>query len=1450
MAEQPPLSRFYVIGYSANDRSFPILAQVLDPRVAGYRVPEDLSACPDKRYPNHVFTGAQPLSGDERVRHTWEILPSPYVPFTRYDDDLGPVQGRRRFVVNSGQEASLERDKKVSYEAREGSAIVSSEIEETWDAGSTDPDLESPFPIKDRDFYDPSRGPVQERRQLVSTTGNEIATLENKDGVITQTSYEAYNEFLSFKVVQTYSVDGPQLVGKATDNDGQLITVTTQRKGADNYTPPSPTATRTVEVNREDAESLVERIVDTPEVFKANTFSVERPDPIPQKFRVAVPIQSSQEIVEGDADPNVSLDEGELSKSEEQRNKFIKRVSSTSRDQAVLPQTLTGKSTNNERQEVVVTETLQLGNTDETPTATTTVESEALGDGNYVITKTEVDEVFSAITLSKERPDPVPAKFRTAIPSLTRQENLEGEAEEPALVAGEIVKSEQQVNKFVKRISTTARDANQLPKSLTQKLTTNEGLLATVTETLQTGDTTAIPTSKRTVESEALGDGTYVVRVTESPEVFSAKTFRAEKADLTPQKFRAKQSDLTTEENVEGTAAQPTLGEDQFLKSEQQINEFVKRVVTNNRTTELNTNLNEFVITPEGQLATRTTTLSKSPQTITPSATVVDANVEELGDGRTVKTEIKVDKVFDGKQESLEKPEVIPPEFRASLQNKTISEVKVGESSSITSLSKGELSKTIQRLTEHKIRETKVTRPSSNYDPLTGQLVDNDQIKVTRTRTVAQTNQTITPSAKVSGTVEALGDGYTLKTEDTKDLVFDAKQETLSQSVQIPPKFFNNKATETSVIEEGTEAVPQAIGTDGFGVVRSSAQRVNAFTLRKTKTEQSGITSLTEKQLNNSGQEVTVQSSITGSPTITTGPTIEFSRSQSIGGGKFVTETGRVNKVFAGKTLSIEKPETIPAKFRVEIPNKTEETTEEGNVSDAIDLGPDELSKSEQEIRDGVIRTRTTTRSAVPLASLVQRTTTNEKQLATITESLQDGDTSTAPSATVNIQSEAIGDGKYIVTETSVPRLFGNVINTVERVDVVPTKFKADLPTTVEERNLAKVIEYAPQLGQNEIFKSEQQINEFVTRELTRSRKNETLERTAEGQVYVSELNGGLANVIEHLGSNPTITPSKNTVSAEKEYLGDGLYLTREVLLDEIITLSGQNYDDTFDISIPFTREIIDAGELAIDESAHIEPRNSLHSIKTVIDKNAFTEVLKGYHVQSGDVQNISLPDVLKSVSVKIYNEESGSNDIAEGSGNSASASASIGIDCSSVIDTNIRNGYSGPAKSVRHIFFLPEDDSGYDAILAKTGALTWPVMRPKQEKIEVTTVSEQRSARVALSLPNNVSRSKGGGKRTSRSVVNIPPTLHEQITVNSSDPQGSPTASTSVSVSGPSGASASENLIVNSSFKIIPPSLAATDPSSFPSGLYLYSVNASPYRYGFLRVEAIVVEVTADMTS
>jgi hypothetical protein len=604
MAEQPPLNRSYVISYAANDRDFPTIGLRADPRVAGYRVPEDLSPHPDsKRYPNHVFTGSQPSNGDERVTHVYEILPAPYVPFTRYDDDLGPIQGRRRSVKNEGQQTSLTADKRVTYEAREGSAIVYTEIEEAWSI-ETDDDGNSLFPIRDRDFYDASRGAVQERRQLLVPTGEEEGTLENVNGVITQISYEPYNEFLSVKITQTYKVDGPLLIGRATDEARQLATVTTQRKGADGYIPPSPTATKTVEVSREDAESLIERVVEVPEVFGAETYRKTREDITPQKFKAAQEDEVFEQTVEGIVDPNIVLGAGEFVKSEEQINKFTKRVATTSRS------------------------------------------------------------ITSAVTLS-------------------------------------------------------------------EKVLTPQGQIGARLLRLQFGDQnfdSELLQAGRLIDGsvEALGDERTILSQTVVPSVFSGKTIQKTRTDLTPEKFKAKQEDTTTEETIAGTINPAiTLGVGEFRKSEEQVTEFVKRISTTNRDTSATETLSESLITAQGQIATRTLNLvtvnPDNPPFLTPDEKTIDASIEALGDGRVVITNTRVGELFDGKSLSASKPDVIPEQFRASVPAETTEETIAQTSVSMPSLDPNDLEKSEQRVSEFTVRKSTTTRDNGTLPTLKGQ---------------------------------------------------------------------------------------------------------------------------------------------------------------------------------------------------------------------------------------------------------------------------------------------------------------------------------------------------------------------------------------------------------------------------------------------------------------------------------------------------------------------------------------------------------------------------------------------------------------------------------------------------------------------------------------------------------------------------------------------------------
>lgn len=140
------------------------------------------------------------------VVRIYEVLPGPWLPFTRYDLLIGPIQGRRRAVLAAaGQVATLTATAKTTYEAREGSSIVSWQIEETNTTGAGT--AENPvFPTTTRDYHDPQKGAVQETTQTVVRTGAEVGSSTVAGGVLTDIRYEPINEFLLRKIIETWAV--------------------------------------------------------------------------------------------------------------------------------------------------------------------------------------------------------------------------------------------------------------------------------------------------------------------------------------------------------------------------------------------------------------------------------------------------------------------------------------------------------------------------------------------------------------------------------------------------------------------------------------------------------------------------------------------------------------------------------------------------------------------------------------------------------------------------------------------------------------------------------------------------------------------------------------------------------------------------------------------------------------------------------------------------------------------------------------------------------------------------------------------------------------------------------------------------------------------------------------------------------------------------------------------
>lgn len=387
-----------------------------------------------------------------------------------------------------------------------------------------------------------------------------------------------------------------------------------------------------------EAHSYVEEAV----LDEVLTLSIEKQDPLPPKFRVLSPTTTTDELAEGSVEtPTLTGDQ--LAATEDQLNTNLKRKRTVSRSSANNTTSLSGKQVTNDLQVANVVETIVPDGTTITTSALTVDGSvESLGNGQSVQRVITAPELFTAKSFSAQRPDPVPEKFRVLSPTKSTEESIAGTAEMPTLVTGDLEATEQQVNVHVKRKRKTSRDVTSLPKTLSQRSTNNVKQLVTVQETLQTGDTTTTPSATVDVESQALGDGTYVVRTESVDNIFQAQSYSAQKRDNIPEKFQADKEITTQSINKVGTASAPVLAAGDLERSNEQINQFVYREQITKR------NLPQTISMPtverayvEGSVVTVDEKLSNNAK-IETGLNVSESVATPIGDGNFIVQTVKV----------------------------------------------------------------------------------------------------------------------------------------------------------------------------------------------------------------------------------------------------------------------------------------------------------------------------------------------------------------------------------------------------------------------------------------------------------------------------------------------------------------------------------------------------------------------------------------------------------------------------------------------------------------------------------------------------------------------------------------------------------------------------------------------------------------------------------------
>lgn len=149
-----------------------------------------------------------PLSHEfVRVLRTYEVLPGPLLPFTRWSDLLGPIQGTRRAVVNTSQAPTLTATAKTTYEARNDSGYVSWQLIETSSNGTGGAGNPA-YPIFTEDIHDNDKGEVQRVTQVVVATGSEVSSSTIVGGVVTHIDYLKIDgdAFHLIKLIETWAV--------------------------------------------------------------------------------------------------------------------------------------------------------------------------------------------------------------------------------------------------------------------------------------------------------------------------------------------------------------------------------------------------------------------------------------------------------------------------------------------------------------------------------------------------------------------------------------------------------------------------------------------------------------------------------------------------------------------------------------------------------------------------------------------------------------------------------------------------------------------------------------------------------------------------------------------------------------------------------------------------------------------------------------------------------------------------------------------------------------------------------------------------------------------------------------------------------------------------------------------------------------------------------------------
>lgn len=473
-----------------------------------------------------------------------------------------------------------------------------------------------------------------------------------------------------------------------------------------------------------------------------------------------------------------------------------------------------------------------------------------------------------------------------------------------------------------------------------------------------------------------------------------------------------------------------------------------------------------------------------------------------------------------------------------------------------------------------------------------------------------------------------------------------------------------------------------------------------------------------------------------------------------------------------------------------------------------------------------------------------------------------------------------LGNGWLDQTVVQAPELFPELVSGIEAADVFPEIFKAVFPLFTHSELEDGDIDDPPTLLTDELSRVEKQETIWHKRVQTSKRTIPVPQtKTALRRFGGEQFGGEVTEMVAFLNSTePPVEVGLDVVSSDVRDLGNGKFVRQTEKLDvatEWPELEGQEYDESLDVVVPYIEQTILQGTEIGTPGTDIKPSDKFHAKKRTIDSTAAATVLDAYVMSYPSTVGVTMPDKLVGLSSQVQfqtgdgaDSETGDYTLTGTGGHSVSlelrADATASATAIPEVFADIKQFYAPNVDCTHYIFFLPNPVDSAD-VLTKIGTIVspaaisaWPKFNPQvltilivgaNSALKVNAVSKGSYSEDAGA--STTSSTTGGGTGYSRSKgltlrrMQISPTIHGALTVTGTttdDIDLNADADAEAVGLGPAETVTQTDTIT--AF-VTPTSYSATTGATdWPStGLFLYKVDARPYKYGYVMFHAIVVD-------